>query len=297
MSEVIQLTEEVRARTRGIQSGINGAPSADAARLAPSGLELADRAPRFMVLGPLEVIDSRGHVVTPSAPKLRQTLALLLLSANRVTPTASLVQELWGENPPLSALTTVQTYVYQLRKVLGQDSSRPGCGGALLTKPPGYVLLVERSTLDACEFETLVTRGRACLEGGNPVEASRVLARALELWTGPALADVASGPLLEAQMVRLNELRMAAQELRIDADMRLGRHRDLIGELKWLVASDRLNEWFYGRLMEALYRTGRRGEALDVYQRLRLVLNEELGLEPSDELRSLQREMLAAGTA
>jgi SARP family transcriptional regulator, regulator of embCAB operon len=246
---------------------------------------------KFSLLGPLEVV-LNGRVVTPSPPKVREVLAFMLLNVNSVVRMEAIIEELWENNPPRSAFTTVQTYIYQLRKVLGQAGSS---GSAeLLTKPPGYALCTARSNVDVFVFEDLFMVGRSLLEKGEPAEASLRLSHALSLWKGPALASVTLGRLLGPHATRLEEKRIQALELRVHADMQLGRHRDLIAELKSLVATHPLKEWFHAQLILALYRSGRRGEALQAYQNLWQMLRDELGLEPSQELQRLQREVLAA---
>jgi SARP family transcriptional regulator, regulator of embCAB operon len=240
---------------------------------------------RFKVLGPLEVY--RGDCVrTPSAPKLRRVLGLLLLRADSVVDIASVIAELWGDRPPMSAVTTTQTYIYQLRKELNRDAQR------LITKPPGYLLRLDGDELDARLCEKLINKGNRLLEEGHPGEASDVLSGALAMWQGPPLANTPCGVLLQAHAVHLEELRIRALATRIEADMRLGRARTLIAELRSLVLLHPLNEWFHGRLIEALYRAGRRGEALRAYQDMRMTLRDELGLEPAEPLRRLQRSIL-----
>ncbi|WJK38252.1 AfsR/SARP family transcriptional regulator [Solwaraspora sp. WMMA2056] len=247
----------------------------------------------FQVLGPLEVFDDDGTVVTPTPPKVGRVLALLLLRANQVVSTDAIIDELWGEDPPPSAVGTAQTYIYQLRKCL-DPRIRTG-GEWLLTKPPGYLMRIAPSQLDATTFEALSRQGRQMLERGQPEQAAPLLRRALELWQGQSLANLRRGGLLQAHAIRLEEDRMRTLELRIQADAELGLHRQLIGEIRSLVATNPLNEWLYGQLMVALARTGRRGEALQTYQDLRRVLDHQLGLTPQPELQRLHRELLSHG--
>ncbi|GAA3882074.1 AfsR/SARP family transcriptional regulator [Saccharothrix violaceirubra] len=252
---------------------------------------------RVDVLGPFRV-SHHGVVVTPTAPKLRQVMAVLAVSANRLIRTDQLIDELWPERPPASAMTTLQTYVYQLRKFMRLGN--PGDGGpreeavALTTQPSGYLLRLPDDAVDAVEFTGLARLGRAGLAADRVDEAAAVLRRALDLWRGPAFADVPAGPLLRSEIVRLEELRKSAVEVRVDADLKLGRHHDVIGELTNLVAAEPTHEGFQGRLMLALYLAGRRSDALRVYQNTRDSLSAELGLEPSAELRRLQRRVLDA---
>lgn len=249
---------------------------------------------KFQVLGPLEAIDG-SHLCTPTPPKVRRVLALLLLRANQVVSMDALIEELWGEEPPLSAVGTAQTYIYQLRKILDPHGTQAASGEWLVTKPPGYLMRLAPSQLDAVDFETLSWQGRQMLDNGRPEQAAILLRRALDLWKGPGLANVRLGRLLEAHAVHLEEQRMRTLELRIQADAELGRHRELIGEMRSLVATHPLNEWLHGQLIVALSRSGRRGEALQAYQDLREVLSEQLGLDPQPELQRLQREVLTLG--
>ncbi|MFI6323674.1 BTAD domain-containing putative transcriptional regulator [Nonomuraea sp. NPDC050556] len=239
----------------------------------------------FKVLGPLEVYRGRC-AMTPSAPKLRCTLGLLLLRADSVVDMQSVIDELWGDRPPASAVTTMQTYIYQLRKELNRDTER------LITKPPGYLLRLDGDEFDARVCEQMIDRGSRLLEQGRPEEAAEVLRTALGLWKGAPLSNTPCGPLLQAHSVHLEELRIRALTMRIEADMRLGRVSLLIAELRSLVALHPLNEWFYARLIEALYRAGRRGDALQAFTDMRTTLRDELGLEPQEPVQRLQRSIL-----
>src|SRR4051794_38507286 len=212
---------------------------------------------RFQVLGPVEVFDGE-RLCTPTPPKVRRVLALLLLRANRVVAMDALIEELWGEDPPQSAIGTAQTYIYQLRKFLdpvGRHDSE-----WLVTKPPGYLTHISPDQLDVTEFELLSRQGLDQLQQGRPERASELLHRALSLWRGPCLDNVPRGPLLEAHVVHIEEQRMRSLELRIQADAELGRHRDLIGEMRSLVRHHPLNERFHGQLIVSLSHSGRRGE-------------------------------------
>jgi len=246
-----------------------------------------------------------GVVTTPSAPKLRRVLALLSIHANNVVRTDQLIEELWEDRPPLSATTTLQTYVYQLRKLhqLGSGARMPTYGAesvnasgtpALHTTPNGYTLAMPADGLDAQRFAQLAERGRAELDAGDLESAAKTLRGALQLWRGPALTDVGVGPVLQAAVVWLEELRKSVMEQRLDADLALGRHHELIGELTSVVAQQPTHEGFQAKLMLTLYRCGRRSDALQVYQRAREALADELGLEPSPELQRLQRAVLGA---
>ncbi|WP_433254658.1 BTAD domain-containing putative transcriptional regulator [Streptosporangium sp. CA-135522] len=231
-----------------------------------------------------------GQDLTPSAPKLRTVLSLLLINYNRITRPDSLIDELWGDSPPISAATTLQTYVYQLRRLM-TAAGQPG-EEFLVTKAAGYQVQVLPEAIDVYHFERHLKQGRELLQEGSLQRASEKLSQALSLWRGHALTDVPRGRLLEAHAIKLEEGHLNALEMRIDADLQLGRHRELISELKELTASYPICEGFYSRLMLALYRSERRSEALSVYQQLRAMLNDELALEPSQPVRNLQQAIL-----
>src|ERR671937_2282672 len=245
---------------------------------------MPDARPHFSLLGPLAV-SLDGEPVALGGEKRRALLGTLLLEANRVVSRDRLIDALWGEDPPDTARNTVQVYVSQLRKLLPE--------GALETAPPGYRLAVEPDTVDLFEFVRLSEEGRTALAAGDATDAADTLREALALWRGPALADLAWEPFAQAETVRLEELRVAALEERIDADLALGRHGQLVSELEGLVTEHPLRERLRGQLMLALYRSGREADALAVYQRARRTLVDELGLEPSEALRKLERAILA----
>ncbi|MEW2353522.1 BTAD domain-containing putative transcriptional regulator [Spirillospora sp. NPDC029432] len=242
----------------------------------------------FRVLGPVEIIHGHRDVM-PTAPKPRQVISLLLLRGNRVVQTSELIDELWESGPPSSAMTTLQTYIYKLRKIMA------GCGAGerLETRPGGYLLTVPDYSLDLRRFEREADEGRRLLEDGDPQRAAEVLNGTLGLWRGPALADVVQGKLLSSYVTRLEELRFRTLELRIEADLRLGRHRELVSELKSLVRTHTLREDLHGSLMIALHRSGRRHEALETYRVLRDNMIEDLGLEPGPELKRLHQALLS----
>jgi DNA-binding SARP family transcriptional activator/tetratricopeptide (TPR) repeat protein len=236
---------------------------------------------RYGVLGPLAVeIDSKPTALP--AAKHRVVLAALLLSANRPVSVDELAERLWGEEPPASAKATLQGYVLRLRRTLsGVDPLR--------TRPPGYLIEVAPGQLDLDVFRALVTEA----EEAPPAVAAERLREALDLWRGPALSDVPS-PSLHAVAGRwLAELRINALERRIDADLRLGRHADLLGELAGLVADSPLHEPFRAQLMLALHRAGRTADALETYRQARATIVAELGIEPGERLRELERGVLA----
>ena len=242
----------------------------------------------FRILGPLEVVEE-GHSLALAAGKQRAVLAMLLLHANRVVSVAELIDGLWGERPPASAAKSVQIYVSELRKVIGK--------GALLTRRPGYLFEIADSEFDLARFELLLAKGRSSLDSGEADEAAMTLRDALSLWRGVPLADFAHEPFAQPEIARLEELRLNALEERIKADLVLGRHADLIGELERLVVQHPLRERLRETLMLALYRSGRQAEALELYQQTRRLLRNELGLEPGPELHNLQQAILQHDSA
>jgi DNA-binding SARP family transcriptional activator len=244
----------------------------------------------FKILGTLEVTDGRLSR-TPTAPKIRQVLATLLVRANHFVSVDALIDEVWGESSPARAVTTIQTYIHHLRKEFLQTSS-PASTERLVTEPQGYLLQVFDDHYDAAVFTRLAQEGNSLLECNRLADASRTLRAALSLWRGSVAAGVNKGPILQARAVHLEELKVQASELWIQAEIRLGRHRQIIPDLRSLAASYPLNERLHAHLIAALNRTGRRAEALDAYQRFRQLLDAELGLEPSLELRQLQHAVL-----
>ncbi|MER7751172.1 AfsR/SARP family transcriptional regulator [Kitasatospora sp. NPDC097643] len=252
------------------------------------------------LLGPLQVAQT-GVSIVPTAGKPRKVLALLACRPDRLVSVDALIEEVWGERPPRSVQTTLQTYVLQLRghiaAALGAqpDDGLPlGTKSILVTEPGGYLLDTQGGAVDSADFERLARRGHRAMEAADHEAASAAFRQALELWRGPALVDVQCGPLLEAEARCLEESRLSILGRRIEADLRLGRHHELVGELSGLAAQYPLHEGFQAQLMIALYRTGRRSTALEIYQRLRTVLSIELGLDPSPELRELQCALLDA---
>ncbi|WP_046728875.1 AfsR/SARP family transcriptional regulator [Streptomyces humi] len=254
------------------------------------------------LLGALDVTEN-GVSIAPTAPKPRQLLALLALRADQVVPVATLVEELWAGTPPRSARTTLQTYVLQLRELIATALRRPaGPGGpgtrsakdVLTTLPGGYLLAAGGGRNDIREFERLHELGCRAMDEENHADASRTLRQALDLWSGQPFADVSTGAHLAMEARRLEESRLCALDRRIEADLRLGRHRELLAELTVLTSRYRSHENLHAQFMLALYRSGRRGEALEVYRRLRTLLVRDLGLEPSARLRRLQQSILRA---
>jgi DNA-binding SARP family transcriptional activator len=239
----------------------------------------------FRVLGPLEV-EVGGQLLPLRGRRQRALLALLLLSANEVVPDDRLLEDLWGESPPASGRAALRVRISQLRKALGEG------GSALLTRPPGYVLHAEPDRIDARLFERLFAEGRKQLAEGAPELAAMTLRQALGLWRGPALTDFAYESFAQGEITRLEELRRGALEEQVDADLALGRHAELVGELESLVAAEPLRERLRGQLMLALYRSGRQADALGAYRDGRKLLVDELGLEPGRALADLEAAIL-----
>jgi DNA-binding SARP family transcriptional activator/tetratricopeptide (TPR) repeat protein len=236
----------------------------------------------FRLLGPLEALVD-GAPVRLGPPQQRALLALLLLNANEVVSRDRIVDELWGERPPATAVKLVQVYVSALRKVLEPE--------VLVTRAPGYLLQVEPDAVDLDRFRRHLDEGGAALGAGAPAAAANHFRSALALWRGPALADFAFAPFAQAQIGRLDELRLEALSDRIEADLELGRS-DVVGELEALIAEHPLRERLRGQLMLALYRSGRQADALAAYQDARRALVDELGIEPGRELRQLEQAIL-----
>jgi YVTN family beta-propeller protein len=227
----------------------------------------------------------RGDRLLPiGGIKHRALLAVLLLHVNRVVSRDDLIEAIWGERAPQTAQTALQVYISALRKTLGADS--------IITRAPGYALQADPESVDLHCFEVLVRAGKDALAAGDAGAAADRLTSALDLWRGVPLADLDSAPFVEAERRRLDELRLGAIEQRIDADLALERSADLISELQTLVREHPLRERLREQLMLSLYRSGRQAEALEVYQRGRKLLADELGLEPGEALRELERAIL-----
>ncbi|QYG95238.1 AAA family ATPase [Iamia sp. SCSIO 61187] len=236
------------------------------------------------LLGPVEV-DVAGEPLGLRARLPRNLLVALALQPGRVVGTDALVTALWGDTPPDSALGTLQSYVSTLRRALGdRERDQP----VLDRRGDGYVLVVPPDAVDTVRFEQMVAEARRA----DPAAAHDLLADALALWRGPALADVASEPFARAAAARLDELRVGAEEERIDAGLALGRHAELVPEIEALVAAHPLREGLTAKLVVALYRSGRQADALRAFERTRTALLEELGISPSAELAALEGAVL-----
>ena len=229
---------------------------------------------KFLLLGPLEV-RSEGRVLDLAGQKLRAVLVRLLLDSGRVVSREQLIDALWEDDPPATARKALQGYVSQLRKVIGRER--------LLTQPPGYVLRLDRDEFDLREFERLHREGE--------------LEAVLSLWRGPPLAELSEFEFARAEAARLNELRLACLESRVERDLDSGKAEDVVGELEVLVREHPLRERLRAQQMLALYRAGRQAEALEAYQQARELLVEELGIEPTAALQRLQKGILSQDPA
>jgi DNA-binding SARP family transcriptional activator len=242
----------------------------------------------FGLLGPLMVKSGETLISIPAA-RQRVLLAALLVSVNRVVSADELADTLWGDCPPPTARVTVQNYVKRLRRALGDTGH-----SLIATRPGGYLLRVGVEELDITRFEALQGQARDAARRGEWSLASARLHRALALWRGRPLADVPCDRLAVREVPRLGELRLQALEARVDADLRLGLHDELLAELAQLVAAHPLRERLQAQLMLALYRAGRQGDALAAYRQARQVLVRQLGVEPGPELRRLHQQILTA---
>ncbi|MDX1691832.1 MAG: AfsR/SARP family transcriptional regulator, partial [Acidimicrobiia bacterium] len=250
---------------------------------------------RFGVLGPLVVVIA-GEDRAPSAPRQRALLGLFLLSPGVPIPSERILDRLWGEDPPSGGVKTVGFHLSKLRDALEPDREKGTDGTVIRTTPAGYVLDVDPADVDASHFEALLGDARAVL-GDDPGKAAALARDALGLWRGPALADFTYEEFAQDEIRRLDEARLRALETRVEADLALGRHADLVGELERLIADHPLREGLRASLMVALYRSGRQADALRAYEDTRRTLADELGIDPSRELRDLEAAILAQDPA
>ena len=246
---------------------------------------------QFRLLGPLEARDGERRVEL-GRPKQRVLLAVLLVHANHVVSVDRLVEELWGAGPPPQAAASLQTYVSNLRRALEPGRQARAPSRVLVSQPPGYRLVVGAGDLDAARFAALAGEGHRLLEAGRPAAAAGVLREGLGLWRGPALAEVADEGFAQAERNRLEELRVAALEDRLAADLDLGGHAAAVAELEELAGRYPFRERLAGLLMLALYRSGRQAEALQAFQAARRALADELGIDPGRWLRQLETGIL-----
>jgi DNA-binding SARP family transcriptional activator/tetratricopeptide (TPR) repeat protein len=246
----------------------------------------------FRLLGNLEVV-ADGAPVDVGGTQPRTVLAMLLVAGGRVVPAESIIDALWGEEPPASAAGTLQSYVSRLRRVLVPGTTRDRAARVLVWDPPGYRLVVEPGALDSGRFEALVDQGQELLREGDPAGARDVLAEALGLWRGPALLEFSHLDFAWGFAAKLEERRLVATEGRIEADLRLGRHDAVVGELGEMVAAHPLRERLRHHLALALYRSGRQAEALRVLDDTRRTLRDQLGIDPGRPLVELESAILA----
>jgi DNA-binding SARP family transcriptional activator len=244
---------------------------------------------RYQVLGPVQ-INTGAEMRSVSAPKMVCVLTTLLLRANRVVSKDALIAEMWGDDPPRRAVPALHVHVSQLRKLL---NTREQERNPLLTLASGYLMHVEPDELDLTVFQRLVQQGCTHLEQARLTESAGSFEQALALWRGPILGDVCRGPIVSGFVTWIEESRIECLEGYIEVNLRLGRHRAMVGLLSSLVSEYPLHEAFYGQLMRALHASERRADALDVYRRAWTVLDEELGLPPSQTLRELQSSLLS----
>jgi len=248
---------------------------------------------RFAILGPLRLQNHAGPVPMPSA-KRRALLIALLVRIGTEVPACVLVDWLWPHDPPRSAMATLQAHVSALRRTLEPDRPPWAPSRVLVTRPSGYLLSVQPDMVDARRFEDLLTRGAAALRHGGAAAASQLLHGAIGVWRGEALFDVRHVEAAQGDIARLEELRLTAVALRVQADLALRRYLEVVPELARLVQEHPLDERFYAQLMVALSGSGRRADAMRVYRRASDVLARELGIEPGPALQRI-RESIAAG--
>ncbi|HKY68561.1 MAG TPA: AfsR/SARP family transcriptional regulator, partial [Acidimicrobiales bacterium] len=256
------------------------------------GLPEGDNALEYRLLGNLEVVRD-GAPVDVGGAQPRTVLAMLLVAGGRVVPAESIISALWGEEPPDSAAGTLQSYVSRLRRALLPGGARGEAAKVLAWDPPGYKLAVDEDGLDTRRFERLAEQGRSLLLGGDTEGARAVLAAALDLWRGPALLEFSHLDFAWGFAASLEERRLVATEDRIDADLRLGRHAAVIGELGELVAANPLREQFRHHMALALYRAGRQAEALRILDDARRTLRDQLGIDPGRPLTDLEAAILS----
>lgn len=246
---------------------------------------------RYQILGPLTIADN-DKICTPSATKVKILLSLLLVRGNEIVPKSQLIREIWGDDPPRRADASLHVYVSQLRRVL---TCHHGRDSPLITANPGYMLRTNPEELDFQYFQELRKSGNRSYDSRLHADAAEDFRVALDLWHGEVLSDVPFGPVLTGTAVQLEEARVATIELYNEAQLALGNHTKIIGNLRALVTENPFREAFHRQLMLALYRSERRAEALEVYQRTRATLRDELGLEPSHKLQRLQQAVLTEG--
>jgi predicted ATPase/DNA-binding SARP family transcriptional activator len=249
----------------------------------------------FRILGPLQVVED-GREIAPAGSKLRALLVVLLLHANETVSTERLIDELWGERPPANASKTLSVHISRLRKAL-RGRAGDGTNRLILTHDSGYQLTLDLNRLDSHRFERLSAEGKHEIASGHPDRAAAAFEAALSLWRGSPLADLASLPWAQGEIARLEDMRMAAIEDLNEAKLALGHHSELVGQLEAAIAEHPYRERLRAQLMLALYRCERQADALQAYQNARSTLVEDLGIEPGEPLRELERAILAQDSA
>jgi YVTN family beta-propeller protein len=246
---------------------------------------------QFCVLGPLRVLRD-GTPINVGGAQQRAVLAFLLAERDRAVSVDQIADALWGEHPPAGCATTIQTYIFRLREVLEPDRAKGEPPGVLVTEPGGYRLKIDPGALDAADFESLIASGESFIVRGLPAEGAADLGRALSLWRGSLLADLASYDFVARLGSRLDEQRLRALELQIDAELALGRHASMIAQLNSLAESHPLREHLQAQRILALYRAGRQADALAAFRGVRRRLMDEVGIEPGPELTNLHQSIL-----
>jgi DNA-binding SARP family transcriptional activator len=245
---------------------------------------------RYEILGSLRVVDG-DETLTISAHKMEVLLSTLLIRAGQIVSLDQLVTEIWNEHPPRRATDALYVYISQVRKLL----TRPGrTASPIITRPPGYLLCTGTDELDFQLFQRLVNRGREAARAGRHEEAVSSFGGALDLCRGPVLFELREGPIISGFVAWLDEMRLECTEWLVESNLALGRHREMVGLLYTLVSEHPLHEPFYRQLMQALYQSERRADALKVYRTARQTLRDELGIEPAHALRELQQRVLVA---
>lgn len=250
------------------------------------------------VLGPLEAWQY-GVSIAPTASKHRKVLSLLAMCSGELVTVSSLIEEVWGPDAPRTAMQTLHTYIMRLRQRIDEvlpAGDPPAAKELLITRPCGYTMNIAPEDVDAHHYRELADAGERALESGDHASASRLLDTALRCWRGPALVDVDVGPRLGVEVARLEQSRLSALESRIDADLQLGRHRQLLGELAGLTVRYPMHERLVGQYMTALHFSGQKSHALATFRNLRETLVNELGIEPSHQVRRIQGAILNADT-
>jgi DNA-binding SARP family transcriptional activator len=285
------------ACTVGREPAVGDAVLISAATTEPLAQDAGEGRPgvEVRILGPLQVWDADRELVV-GGPRTSAVLAMLVLNVNRVVPMDFLVDGLWGPDPPDTATSSIHVSVSRLRKALQGNTSVQPAGGVLRRRRPGYLLELDPNSVDLTRFERLAREGTRAMPEAPGVASAR-FAQALELWRGPPLSEFTGMPFAQAEIPRLDEARLTVLVGRVQAELALGRHAELIGELEGLVTRHPLHERLHEQLILALYRSGRQAEALDAYRRARRVFADELGIDPGKALQDIEAAVLAQDSA